>query len=298
MNIGRFFKNLYSLFKVDLQKDHKKTQTSVSLDYLNEILDNYKYEVIASIGKMCPPNIKTIDECVNKINKEKASLCRFGDGELNLCIGQNIPFQKASQKLSARLLEVLSSQKPEIMIAIPESYYSDRENTNKFNRHFSRNFSNKYDEIVRKHTSPEAVFYPAEMTLAYTKYIDYDFKSYFDKMISIWKNKDVTIICGQSVFNEIKHNIFDFAKSVEYQYAPASDAFEHYEEILEQARQIDKNRLVIIILGPTATVLAYDLALDGYQALDFGHIAKAYDWYLKEAKVSQLETAVKFFAPD
>ena len=24
MNIGRFFKNLYSLFKVDLQKDHKK----------------------------------------------------------------------------------------------------------------------------------------------------------------------------------------------------------------------------------------------------------------------------------
>ncbi len=298
MNIGRFLKNLYSLSKVDLQKDHKKTQVSVSLDYLNEILDNYKYEVIASIGKMCPPNIKTIDECINKINKEKASLCRFGDGELNLCIGQNIPFQKASEKLSARLLEVLSSQKPEIMVAIPESYYSDRENTNKFNRHFSRNFSNKYDEIVRKHTSPEAVFYPAEMTLAYTKYIDYDFNAYFDKMISIWKNKDVTIICGKSVFNEIKHNIFDFAKSVEYQYAPASNAFEHYEEILEQAQHIDKNRLVIIILGPTATILAYDLALDGYQALDFGHIAKAYDWYLKEAKVSKLETAVKFFAPD
>ena len=34
-------------------------------------------------------------------------------------------------------------------------------------------------------------------------------------------------------------------------------------------------------LGPTATVLAYDLAKEGYQAIDIGHIDIEYEWYLK-----------------
>ena len=46
-----------------------------------------------------------------------------------------------------------------------------------------------------------------------------------------------------------------------------------------EAKKIDKNRIICIILGPTATVLAYDLAKEGYQALDLGHIVKAYNFY-------------------
>lgn len=33
-------------------------------------------------------------------------------------------------------------------------------------------------------------------------------------------------------------------------------------------------------MGPTATVLAYDLACRGYQALDIGHLDLEYEWYL------------------
>ena len=35
--------------------------------------------------------------------------------------------------------------------------------------------------------------------------------------------------------------------------------------------------MVIIALGPTATVLAYDLSLKGIQSLDIGHITNVYD---------------------
>jgi hypothetical protein len=45
--------------------------------------------------------------------------------------------------------------------------------------------------------------------------------------------------------------------------------------------QQDKNRLVLIALGPTASVLAYDMAKAGYQALDIGHIDLEYEWMLK-----------------
>ena len=37
-------------------------------------------------------------------------------------------------------------------------------------------------------------------------------------------------------------------------------------------RQYAEDRLILIMLGPTAKVLAAHLANDGYQALDIGHI--------------------------
>lgn len=46
---------------------------------------------------------------------------------------------------------------------------------------------------------------------------------------------------------------------------------------------ISENTLVLISLGPTATVLAYDLAMEGIQALDIGQLDNEYEWYLRGA---------------
>ena len=75
------------------------------------------------------------------------------------------------------------------------------------------------------------------------------------------------------------------------------NAFAEYDKILNQAKKIDKSKLVIIILGPTATVLAYDLAKQGYEAIDFGHIAKDYDFYRKKIDHTDQEFE-DFFKPD
>ena len=42
-----------------------------------------------------------------------------------------------------------------------------------------------------------------------------------------------------------------------------------------------KKRLILIALGPTASILAYDLYKLGYQAIDIGHIDLEYEWYLR-----------------
>ena len=34
-------------------------------------------------------------------------------------------------------------------------------------------------------------------------------------------------------------------------------------------------------MGPTATVLAYDLSRAGYQAIDIGHLDLEYEWFLR-----------------
>ena len=43
----------------------------------------------------------------------------------------------------------------------------------------------------------------------------------------------------------------------------------------------EKSKLILIALGPTATVLAYDLHKLGYQVVDIGHIDIEYEWFLK-----------------
>ena len=42
--------------------------------------------------------------------------------------------------------------------------------------------------------------------------------------------------------------------------------------------------IILIALGPTATVLAYEFCKNGYQALDIGHMDVEYEWYLLKAK--------------
>lgn len=38
---------------------------------------------------------------------------------------------------------------------------------------------------------------------------------------------------------------------------------------------------MLLALGPTASVLAYDLARQGYQAVDIGHADLSYEWMLR-----------------
>ena len=45
--------------------------------------------------------------------------------------------------------------------------------------------------------------------------------------------------------------------------------------------KIDKKKLILLALGPTATVLAYDLYKLGYQIVDVGHIDIEYEWFLR-----------------
>lgn len=49
-------------------------------------------------------------------------------------------------------------------------------------------------------------------------------------------------------------------------------------------KKITCDDLILIALGHTATVLAYDLSKLGYQAIDIGHIDIEYEWLRMGAK--------------
>ena len=78
--------------------------------------------------------------------------------------------------------------------------------------------------------------------------------------------------------------IFDNTNSIERILCPPVNAFEKYDTILEQVKKYGTQKLILIALGHTATVLTYDLAIAGYQAIDIGHVDIEYEWYKLGAK--------------
>ena len=42
--------------------------------------------------------------------------------------------------------------------------------------------------------------------------------------------------------------------------------------------------IILLAIGPTATVLSYDLADNGFQVIDIVHLDVEYQWYLMQAK--------------
>lgn len=109
-------------------------------------------------------------------------------------------------------------------------------------------------------------------------------KEKFKKIKLIWEKKDVVIIEGALTYFGVGNDLLENAKSIKRVIAPNENAFEKYDEILNQAKCIEKNTIVLIALGPTATVLAYDLTRLGYQAIDIGHVDIEYEWYLRGTK--------------
>ena len=267
MGIKTLINNLRYLSRYNLKEINNKV---IEHDDRFEFL---KYELVEESEQTYRPNILDSAKTLEYIINNKISLSRFGDGEFSLINGEDCIFQKHSPELQNKLKEILSSNLDTHKVAIPHLMCHLRDGT-KNQKKFTRSFYTKNNPWIFKLLIQDKVYLNSAVTCTSFE------KPQFDTLRKIWENKDITVISGDRVFKNIRYNVFDCAKSIDYITAPTTDAFSKYDEIIEKAKKTDKNRLVCIILGPTATVLAYDLAKEGYQALDLGHIVKAYDAYM------------------
>lgn len=226
------------------------------------------------------------DETLNEIINKNKSIARYGDGEFKFIFGRNIGFQKYDKGMSKRLLDILNSKEENLLIGINAPY--KQRNLNRLNLHgknyykaWFRRFRFRLARILKN-----KVYYSSTITRFYM-----DLKSkrrvpdFIKRLKKIWDKRDVVIIEGEKSRLGIGNNLFDNMNSIQRIICPVTNAFNRYNEILNTVKtKITKNRLILIALGPTATILAYDLYKLGYQAIDVGHIDIEYEWFLKKAK--------------
>ncbi len=230
--------------------------------------------------------IASPEETINKIISEKCSISRFGDGEFDMICGTGMKYQKYDSKLAKRLKQVLESNESGLLIGI--NNVIDLEYSEKYND-FASNFWKKWLQNNKfkllKMLSKNKQYYSSNITRFYIDYKDKsNVKQYVKKLQEIWDKQEIIIVEGKYSRLGVGNDLFNNAKTISRIICPEKDAFEIYDEILKEISKIDKNKLILLALGPTATVLAYDLYKMGYRAIDIGHVDIEYEWFLRKAK--------------
>lgn len=227
-------------------------------------------------------NILNSIDSIKYIIEHKCSVSRYGDGEFIMLLGGGYDdYQGADQKLAKRLKEVLvSTDAPNHIVGLPMPL-KHTIGLRPSSRDFWDYFTLRKGVYLLPYLSTSRLYIDTQLSRFYIMYTD---KSHCGNQLNllkaIWNNQDVVIIEGTKSRTGIGNDLYDNVKSLSRILGPATDAFSMYDEMLEAVvKHVSKDNLILLSYGPTATILAYDLAKLGYWAIDIGHLDIEYEWF-------------------
>ncbi len=255
-------------------------------------------------NKLGLPQILSIDDTLDMILEKQCSICRYGDGEFKLMDGEHILFQEENRRLGERLKEVIYSDKENVLICIPtflnrkHSIFlkGDKKTLTKEEKKRIRNATRYTDNILAERRKKwyeyfdmDRIYGNSLISRFYAGVYDDDkSQRWIKKWKKLWQNRYILIVEGDKTRLGVGNDLFDNASRIRRILAPNTSAFSVYDKILETVRnKYEQNEIVLIALGPTATVLSYDLAIEGIWALDVGHLDIEYEWFLRKDRTHQ-----------
>ncbi len=278
--ILRAEKELLEKEKEQLQKDISECQWNLDIAIRREKLFEQEAPFEYSGNS---PEILSSEELLDQLINKHCSVCRFGDGELELMMGEARPwFQEPDSILSQRLQEVFYSDNERVLIAISDNFGDLRKYTSEAAYYIRDYMKDGKREKLQSLLDSKRNYYDAYVSRPYLMYRD---KSYairiFKKFKDLWKKRRVLLVEGEYMRSGINNDLFDGVKELRRIICPSQNAFALYDEILNAILEnVNDDDLVLLALGPTATVLAYDVALQGVQAVDLGQVDNEYEWFL------------------
>lgn len=247
---------------------------------------------------------------IQKIKEEHYSISRFGDGEFLWILGKNKKsFQDNSEKMATDLKNILKDYKTNnrnILVGIYGTLNSLSGHTYR-SKVFWKYFLLKYGKKIYEFLPDNVTYCDTSIT---RPYMDYKNKSKdimqkkFDLLKTIWDDRNIIIVEGEYTRLGVGNNLFDNCKSIKRIICPPKNAYYKYNEIAEAIRRnANKENLILMSLGPTATILSYNMSKEGYQCIDTGHIDIEYMWFengsvVKENIVGKYVNEVKKDRPE
>ena len=291
----RFLRNIKFLIKNDL--------ADIRVALPDEILEDCVFELDELRDYLISRTPVVLDrlESLTILGSRPKSFARFGDGEVSVMMGRDHIFQKYDPLLAEKMFQVLRSKRDDLYIGINRMYFhsvmlgSLTEGGRKFHR-INDGFLRKF---FMENTHPEVEYLDAGCFGGYFACGDNNLYAELTRMKrKLFEGRKIAVVTGKSVLDKLDYDIFELASSKIIIDAPSKDAFSAYDSILSEiSRSVSKDTLICLILGQTATVMAADLTDMGYIAWDTGHIAKDYDFYMKNIeKTPKNQTA--FFSAD
>jgi len=236
------------------------------------------------VRRHAPPQVLSIGETLELVARKQLSVSRFGDGEIKLIAGKNISFQKQSAALSDALGSVLKSDDDGFLVCIPDIFDDRSYLLDAPAAHWRKHLS-AFRPVWYARLRPGKVYGNAFLSRCYMQLRDRKMcADYFRQMKQIWDEQDVLLIEGEKSRLGIGNDLFDNARSLQRILGPVKNAFDKYDALFNAAKTYGKDRLILLALGPTASVMSYALFREGFRAIDLGHADVEYEWFLQGAQ--------------
>ena len=256
--------------------------------YLSEtipLVSSYPYEIYSKqmLDNKCIPHILSASDAIEEICSNKKSMSRFGDGEFEIIFHRKrCNFQRNEEVLGRRLLEVLDSNVDNLIIAIADNYGDLSAYTNEAASDIRAYMTKSVREEHLRILDSQKLYYNAYISRPYIIYRDKDgAKKRFDNIKRIWAQKEVLVVEGLHTRMGVGNDLFNNTNSIKRILTVDKNCFDLYDHLLDSIMCNGRNKLILLCLGPVATVLAYDLACKGYWAIDIGQIDVEYEWFLR-----------------
>lgn len=263
-----------------LRQELEKMEDAIRLFYeigADKFRQTFKQEELFDISVM------SIDETLDELMKTEKSLVRFGDGEFNLINGKSIAYQEYREDLAQEMREILlhaGDIENKVLICLPEifeifkGHFLQNEGSEKFWKQVLDDYGRFFQETCQ--TKGYGSTWISRL------YIDNKDKSHavtqFEKLKSLFEYKDILIVEGATTRAGVGNDLFNNVRSIKRIICPSHHAFSKVDVIQQAILDHAAGRLILLMLGPTAKILAYRLSRLGYRALDLGHIDSEYEW--------------------
>lgn len=287
-NIGYFIKT-----------DFNKLEFEMTYKIKDEVIEECAYELEDYKNHLTTLQVLDSNETVKMLANYPKSFSRFGDGEIKIMQGKDQPFQKYDPVLAEKMFDILKNKRDDMYVGLNKAYFQSPSDFAERNRKFYRVYGTEYRRFFSDHCDSTNIYLDASCFGAYFRFDDtFDYEGHYDRIKELFRDKKIAIICGEGVIEKLDYDIFERASQKKIVHGPRINAFSEYDALLKKIEsEVDKDYLICMILGMTATVLAADLTDMGYIAWDVGHVAKDYDAYKKQTEKSQ-KNMDAFWAPD
>ena len=288
---GKIAQYLFLRKEIEKLDDAIRLLSEVGVDRFNQ---EFKQEDLFDISVM------SIDETLDELLKTEKSLVRFGDGEFNLINGNSIAYQEYQEDLAQEMREILlhaDDTENKVLICLPEIFeifkgsFLQNEDSEKFWKQVLDDHGRFFQETC------QAKRYGS--TWISRPYIDNKDKSHaitqFEKIKSLFEHKDILIVEGATTRSGVGNDLFNNVLSIKRIICPSHHAFSKVDAIQQAILDHAPGRIILLMLGPTAKILAYRLSQLGYRALDLGHIDPEYEW-MKMGAVTKVQLKHKHTA--
>lgn len=250
--------------------------------------DQYKPredEIVATLGPLQLGFAQTLDA----VHEERLSLTRIGDGELLMMANpdHHLDYQRNSAALRRDLAAAITAQgtaKDRLMVALPHVFRGDL--------HWFKVWITVWD-MLKPMLDPDMrygdahvsrpVFFRAEGTAGVAQWR------------RLWQGRNVLVVTGRGSRFDVIPELFDGAKRIDMLHCAPTNAYEDRHAIFEAiTARATRDAVILLSLGPAATVLAPRLAAAGFQALDVGHLSASYlNVYAKGARPESMPVTRK-----